>query len=460
MTSGHATQPRFSPLRDVPSSLVRSGLIRSVLMIPACAVMTMTLTAAPVQDAPKPTTPDNAPAIRLRAPWVDRARDLGVLSPDAIRVLTDGERLEAVRLLERVVQVRSIITTMLGPFELRRPDAPKLMVFEDLGEMRFTLRTSLGDKGPKVTSRAIQHSDGTALAVTTQVNSPRNSERVFQAEAFRQYMLPRLPANFPLWAEIGLSEFFGAILINKGGWDAGHVPPEFALVLEQAQQQGRLIPLEALIRLDSEALARTERATGTELLRAEAWSLVHFLLTGGTPELASRFTLWLHKAASGQDSFVAFESVFTQMPGGASMAALESAWQRSIESLGPSPVLQSLQQAELLRAVLEDLEHDGVRPDSPVDLQAIVEARPAVEHELAAHPDRLVLSSRTPGAIDPTKLVFSPNPVRPSIRNTATSESPPRVRFLDSGDWSIQIDWSWDAAGECWQPQVVAMPSN
>jgi hypothetical protein len=450
MTAGHAKWPQLG--------LTRLELSRVALSMMVCAV---TAVGSPPQDPPKatPVRPE-PPTVRLRAPWADRARDLGVFAPDAIRVFTDGQRLEATTLLGRVVAVRSIITTIFGSFELRRPDAPKLLVFEDLGEMRFTLRTSFGAKAPKMTALAVQHSDGTVLAVTTQVNAPRTSERVFQAQAFRQYMLPRFPPDFSPWAEIGLSEFLGAVLITGNAWDAGHVPPEYASVLAQAEQSGRRLSLESLIRLDRKDLPQTDRTSSTRLLHAEAWSLVHFLLTGGSPELADRFIHWLHKAASGQDSVSVFESVFTEMPGGASMAGLESAWRASTRALVSSPVLKALQQAELLRAVLEDLENDGIRPDSPNDLLAITETRPAVEHELFVHPYQQVLSSRDPGAIDPAELEFSPNPVLPSIRNTATSESPARVRFLDSGDWSILIEWSWQEENRRWLPQVLSKPPS
>ncbi len=413
--------------------------------------------ASTLQDPP--TVPVQAPEgqqIRLRAPWVDRARDLGVFPPDGIAVFTDGPRLEATGLMGRVVAVRSITTTLFGSFGLRRPDAPKLLVFEDLGEMRFTLRTSFGTKASKVTALAVQQADGTALAVSTQVDSPSVSERVFQAQAFRQYVLPRFPVDFSPWAEIGLSEFLGAVLITDDSWDAGHVPPEFATALQQAEQSGQRISLEALIRLDPKKLARNDQGQDTRLLHAEAWSLVHFLLTGGSPELADRFVHWLHKVASGQEPVLAFKSVFTQMPGGASMDALESAWRASTRNLVPSPVLRALQEAELLRLVLDELEEDGIRPDAPDDLLTIVEARPAIEHTLLSHPYEQVLSSRDPGIIDPARLEFSPNPVRPSIRNTATSECPPLVRFLDSGDWVVQIEWSWDEAEERWLPRVIA----
>lgn len=433
------------------------------LCLAACTLLLATSVlngASTLQDPPKvPVKPPDTPQIRLRAPWVDRARDLGVFPPDGIAVFTDGPRLEATGLMSRVVAVRSIITTMFGSFELRRPDAPKLLVFEDLGEMRFTLRTSFGTRAPKVTALAVQQSDGTALAVSTQVYSPRASERVFQAQAFRQYMLPRFPVDCSAWAEIGLSEFLGAVLITGERWDAGHVPPEFATALQQAEQSGQRLSLEALLRLDPKDLVHADQGQGTRLLHAEAWSLVHFLLTGGSPELADRFVHWLHKVASGQESVPAFESVFTRMPGGASMKALESAWRASTRALVPSPVLRALHQAELLRVVLEDLEKDGIRPDAPDDLLRIVEARPAIEHTLLSHPYQQVLSSRDPGTIDPARLEFSPNPVRPSIRNTATSESPPRVRFLDSGNWSVQIEWSWDEVDERWVPCVIGKAS-
>ena len=399
------------------------------------------------------------PPSRLRAPWTDRARDLGILAPESIRVVSDGARSDALRLHERVVRLRALFKEAFGSHELRRPDAPKLLVFEDLGEMRFTLRTVLGAPSPDAAAFAYQHPDGTLLAVTTQAGSPLSSERAFQAEALRQYILPRFPEAFPPWAEFGLAECAGALLISGDSLEANHVPPIFARDLLAAERDGRLIPLDRLIRLDEElwsALAGT--ASSARLLRAQAWSLVHFMLSGGSPELSRRFKLWLAKVAAGEAPVEAFERVLQSSPGGATIGGLERAWRAWIRELAPSPVLASLERAELLRAVFEELEREGIRPSTPDAFARLVTVRPALEHRLLAHPYEYVLDSRDPAMIDPARLEFLPVRTLPRVRNEADSDSPPRIRLGETGTWSIEIEWDWTRELGRWVPRIVATP--
>lgn len=398
----------------------------------------------------------NPPGSTLRAPWVDRARDLGLAPPAGIRVLTDVDPSEARRLLERMVEIRNLYTDWFGPLELRRPDAPKLLVFEQPGEMGFTLRTALGATAPPTVAHAHQHPDGTVLAVTTGVDSPLSAQRVFQAEALRQYLLPRVPRNFPAWAELGLAEFMGAVLFSASGPEPGHQPVLLVDRLRSARAEGRLIPLPRLLRLGMDELDENGGSVDSALVRAQGWALVRFLAGGGSPELARRFRVWLAKAAAGEEPVLAFERVFAEGEEGVDLGTFERSWLDWLLTLEPSPVLAGLERAELLSILLDGLEQDGLRVGTPEAFESLVVSRPEIAHLLTRHPRERALRSHDRSLVGAAGLAFEPVRTRPRIRNEAGVDSPDRILLTDTGAWSIGIEWTWVPDTGRWMPRVVA----
>lgn len=402
--------------------------------------------------APAPQgTPEQAP--RLRAPWGDRALDLGQHGEESIRVIADVPRTQAMELLGRVQFIRSLVESHFGFLQLRRPDAPRFLVFDDLAEMRFTLRTNFGSTAPETTALAVPHSNGMVLAVTTDTGSPLGLAQRLQGEAFRHFALPRFPESFPPWADFGLAEYYAAIPMSTFGWQSGLVPPRFAEALRSSDAEGRLIPLDRLIRLDKESWERFGRVQGFGLLHAEAWGLVQFLLHGGSEALADRFVRWLHQVAAGRAPVETFAERMAEGPDGVSIATLETAWRQWIRGLQPSELLAGLERVELLRAVLEQLEHDGVRPADPAELVSLARRRPELRHVVLSHPAPRALDSHDRNLLRPDAFEF----IRAGGRDSevdALNGPPPEVRLLDTGPWELSVVWDDAAEDRRWVPRV------
>jgi len=413
-------------------------------------VMVFAMTAAPMSLHPQ-ERPAEVP--RLRAPWSERAIDHGLHGKERIRVIADVHRTIAMEMLERVETIRSLVDDHFGPLALRRPDAPRLLVFEDLAEMRFTLRTSFGAQAPETTALAIPHANGMVLAVTVDRSSPHGLAQRIQAEAFRHYALPRFPDSFPPWADHGLAEYYAVAPVSGRSVWSGECPPRFVESLQNLDLRGGLVPLERLIGLDESAWQRHGELRGFASLHAQSWGLVQFMLHGGSPDLARRFIRWLHQVSAGREPVAAFEERLGAGADGVSISDLEVAWRRWIRRLEPSPLLEGIERLELLKKICEDLENDGVRPSDAVEFVEVVQERPEVRHVVLSHPVSRTLGSHDRDLLDPgTFMVVDSEPS--SSEEAAGREAPPALRLLETGPWDLGVEWARDLDEETWFPQV------
>ena len=423
------------------------------------AVLCALVSAAPApQEEPIRSSEEAGPAPRLRVPWEDRAIDFGVQPPNSIRVVSDVEREHLPRVLERIALLRSLGERMFGSAPLIRPDLPQLLLFESPEEMRFTLRTAFGVAAPSGPALAVSHSSGPVLAVTSRFSSPYGLERALQAEAFHQYLIPRCSSELPPWARAGLAEYFGAIVSQGARWRSGHCPPDMVETLQRAQGRNRLVPFDRLLQLDQEGWTRFESVNGPELMQAQAWSLVQFMLHGGSDELTRRFGRWLERVCAGNEPIATFRRLMTELPGGSTMAGIDEAWQASLSALEPSAMITARERAELLREGLDRLERQGVRPEDPRALCELISNGPLFEHVVRSHPYQRALDSHDSDLLDPESMVFLPVSPRPVDRRRGRVPSPPRVRFVSGPEWTVEIVWDYVDDSKGWFPRVEIKP--
>ncbi|MCH2144661.1 MAG: hypothetical protein MK082_05885 [Phycisphaerales bacterium] len=397
--------------------------------------------------------------LRLRAPWALRAVDYGTFPPDSIRVVSDGDRGQAERLLQRVRLVRELSARWFGGFPLRRPDAPRLLVFERPEDMLFTLRTDLAVRMPRLPALAVLRSDGPDLAVTTGYASELGLERAVQREAFLQFLMPRCAGTLPPWARYGLAECFGAMLVHGGRLGHGHQPPDLVAPLTKALLGERLVPFDRLIRLDEAGWDHFESVHGAALMRSQAWSLVQFLLHGGTEDLARRFLRWVELACAGNDPVDSLESVLSTMPGGASLEELGAAWRNTLAGLEPGALHLAIERAELLRACLEEIEAEGLRPADPVALMKLIADRDEVRHVMRSGLFSSSLSSHRQGWLDPSVLEF----IAPVVRGGQVASDaipPPEVWIRAVDGWDLGVTWARIPDRSRWFPRVERRPTR
>ena len=194
-------------------------------------------------------------------------------------------------------------------------------------------------------------------------------------------------------------------------------------------------------------------------MRSEAWSLVQFLLHGGTEDLALRFLRWVELACAGNDPVVALEGVISAMPGGATLHELDGAWQAALTGLEPSTILLAIERAELLRACLEEIEAEGLRPADLQALAGMIANRDEVEHVMRSGSFSRVLSSHRQGWFDPSALEF----VAPVVRGGQVgpdSVAPPAVWSRDVEGWDVGVTWERLSDRSPWSPRVERRPTR
>ena len=387
----------------------------------------------------------------LRAPWTERRVDHGIVSTASLRLLADCDSDRADRLVRRVVRTRGLAGDLFGHLVLRRPDTPVLLLFESPEDMVFTVRTSLAVSEPTLPAEAVLRSNGPTLAACTGFASILGLERALQAEAFKQFMMPRCPEGIAPWAMHGLAEYFGAILFDGDRLDPGLAPPDLCLSVQKALGNDRLVPINRLAQLDQEGWAHFEKVHGPMAMRAQAWSLVHFMLHGGPGELRERFLRWFEQTCSGNDPFGSFEATILGGSRGSSFEVLEGFWRSSIGGLEPSPVHVAVEMAELLATCLETMESEGVRPSDLGAMESLIRDLPEIELETRSGPCTRVLSSHDVGWLDIARLRFEAGPVRAP----GSAGAPPAIWITMPGDWEIGVTWTRRVSDGAWRSTVV-----
>jgi tetratricopeptide (TPR) repeat protein len=107
--------------------------------------------------------------------------------------------------------------------------------------------------------------------------APRERYRRIVHEYMHLLMHANVP-DLPAWLDEGLSEFWGAAVVQDGGVEVGQPAQHHLKVLRGRRPW---IPLDELVAMDGAPDARDRRRL--TLFYAQAWALAHYLILGGSP---------------------------------------------------------------------------------------------------------------------------------------------------------------------------------
>ena len=388
-------------------------------------------------------------------PWLERAVDSGV-GGDGIGVMSDAGRSQTQRLAGRVAQTRGAFAPLFDGIPLQAPESPRLLVFKDPTEMSFVVRRSFGTKidGETVLFFKEPFRNQHYIAVTIAQPSEYGGERALQRAAFQQYAFPRFHGVLPPWALVGLTEYAGVLQFNTRQPESGHAPPEFIDALQRADVSHRLLPLGRLLELDPESWLRFESTHGTELLNAQAWAMVQFMMHGRSGELVEPFRRWLHRVAVRKEPTANLLELLRLDGDRDALLRLEEAFRDYHRSLEASSLLALRECAELVRTALEQLELEGVRVNSPLALVDEITLHEPVRQVLFEVPYERTISSNDAGLFDGVPIEFKPT--RLGRREVEDLETPPPMDVLmgDSSGHRARITWRHDADEERWIPKI------
>ncbi len=281
----------------------------------------------------------------------------------------------------------------------RAPESLNVLIFQRRRDYLQTLQRRYGVDGTATGGLFfVTPSSGHALALWTEGLARRRILSVLQHEGFHQFAYSRFGGDLPVWVNEGLAEFFGEAIAVGRTLMAGGNNPRVIEAVKDSIELGTSIPFEKMLAMSSRRWAQGFREGTAMGQYQQAWSMVHFLITGDNGRYVDRFETYLRLLHAGFPSQHSFVKAFQT----SDIEAFERRWQRHALAARPSGFLAALQRIEFLAEGALELSRRGVSPESLVELRdALVAAgfslvlhRHAQEIELPAQDEAMY---RIPG---------------------------------------------------------------
>ncbi|MEM8739083.1 MAG: DUF1570 domain-containing protein [Planctomycetota bacterium] len=188
------------------------------------------------------------------------------------------------------------------------------------------------------------------LATWTQGHPRSRTFRTLQHEGFHQFAWHYLGRQLPTWMNEGLAQYFEDAVLLPSGMELGLATPHRINRVRHALRNHHALPLRQLVRYSSREWADTVRhhPADSELLYAQAWSVVFFLIHGDDARYLKSFEVYLRLLAQGKDHDQAFRTAF----GHAALRAIEDRWKTHALVQKPHPVNAAARGLEFLGTAL------------------------------------------------------------------------------------------------------------
>ena len=175
--------------------------------------------------------------------------------------------------------------------------------------------------------------------------------RTLQHEGFHQFAWHYLGRDLPTWMNEGLAQYFEDAVILESGMELGLANPHRIAHVKDALHYGYAIDCQHLMNLSHRDWSHTLRtnASRSELLYAQAWSMVYFMIHGDDARYLRSFEIYLRLLSNGQPHEEAFRNAF----GFAAERALEDRWRSYALRQTADPVNVAAGRLEFLGAALD-----------------------------------------------------------------------------------------------------------
>lgn len=143
------------------------------------------------------------------------------------------------------------------------------------------------------------------LATWVDARSRHKTFQVLQHEGFHQFAWHAIGAGLPIWLNEGLAQYFEhAVLDDDGRMTLGLTSPPRIERVRTAIQQGDTLAIDTLMRISGEQWASVLRRNPdrANLLYAQSWSLVYFLIHANDGEHQPKLIDYLRRLSQGERS--------------------------------------------------------------------------------------------------------------------------------------------------------------
>ncbi|MEO1236118.1 MAG: DUF1570 domain-containing protein, partial [Planctomycetota bacterium] len=188
------------------------------------------------------------------------------------------------------------------------------------------------------------------LATWTDGHPRAQTFRTLQHEGFHQFAWHHLGPHLPTWMNEGLAQYFEDAVLLDHGMELGLGHPRRIARVREALDTRSALPMEELIALGSRQWSQAVRtnASRSELLYAQSWSVVYFLIHGDDARYLRPFEVYLRLLSDGEAHAEAFRTAF----GVGALGAIEDRWRTHALAQRPDPVAEAAARLEFLGAAI------------------------------------------------------------------------------------------------------------
>lgn len=250
------------------------------------------------------------------------------------------------------------------------------------------------------------------LATWTQGHRRSQTLRTLQHEGFHQFAWNHLGPNLPTWMNEGLAQYFEDAVILDSGMQLGLADAERMSLVRDALKYKWSVPMDELMSMTSPQWTDTLRtnASRSELLYAQAWSVVYYLIHGDDGRYLRSFEVYLRLLSEGHPHEHAFRSAF----GFGAMDGIENRWQTFASTQTDNPINIAADRLRFLGSALAykynlnekmPRQFDQLRRDLKDRGFKLTRHQRGRQEELTAADDRLFVYTRPGGETSPFLLL-------------------------------------------------------
>ena len=206
--------------------------------------------------------------------------------------------------------------------------------------------------------------DARGLATWTRGRGREAVFRVLQHEGFHQFAWNYLGSSLPIWVNEGLAQYFEDGIIVDGRFKTGFADAQRIRLLQEAFAEGRGPHVRDVLNVDGDAWRRivARDARAGELLYAQAWSVVYFLIHGDGERYQRHFAAYLKlvsrnagRRSEDQSRSDTFRRAFRLDD----LAPMQQRWSAFVKSQKPDPVSLATDRMAFLAAGLRWMHQRG-----------------------------------------------------------------------------------------------------
>ena len=183
------------------------------------------------------------------------------------------------------------------------------------------------------------------LATWAQGHSRSQTLRTLQHEGFHQFAWNHLGPNLPTWMNEGLAKYFEDGVSLEHGMELGLGDPDRIARVREALRYKYTVKMDELLSLSNQQWSATLQRNGSrsELLYAQSWSMVYYLIHGDDGRYLRSFEVYLRLLSEGHAHDKAVRSAF----GVGALDGIEPRWRRLAVEQQPDPVTVPVERREV-----------------------------------------------------------------------------------------------------------------